>query len=106
MSSSSEIRRLDRVITVAAHRLSGVEKRETWALLPREQVSVAKNIGVMFAKATRYKSSPAAERELEQIWANADARLRAEIAAAQTAKAEILHQDAKAKVAKKSGGWW
>ncbi|MGW6708088.1 hypothetical protein ACWGDE_24790 [Streptomyces sp. NPDC054956] len=105
-NSKSEIRRLDRVLHIATTRLEAVRRRDMDGLLPGEQARVAGNVGVIFAKATRYKSSPRAERGIETIWANAEARLLAEIGAAQTAKAEILHQDAKAKVAKKSSGWW
>ncbi|MEV6683293.1 hypothetical protein AB0N09_41565 [Streptomyces erythrochromogenes] len=105
--SKSEIRRLDRVIDAATRKLQGVEKRETWALSGRDQAAMAKHVAVIVAKGVRgQRPAPRAERGIELIWENANAQLRAEIAAAQTAKAEIHHQAAKAKAAKKSGGWW
>ncbi|MFE0719273.1 hypothetical protein ACFW2T_33025 [Streptomyces sp. NPDC058892] len=104
--SKSEIRRLDNLIATAARKLAGVEARETWALPAGEQARMAGHVAVLVAKATRLKDSPRAKRGIDEIWGNAEARLRAEIGAAQTAKAEILHQEAKAKTAKKASGWW
>ncbi|MFJ3914465.1 hypothetical protein [Streptomyces vinaceus] len=105
--SKSEIRRLDNLIATAARKLEGVQRRETWALPAGDQARMAGHVGVIVAKGVRgQQRSPRAERGIDQIWANAEDRLRAEIAAAQTAKAELIHQAAKAKTAKKSSGWW
>ncbi|THA28463.1 hypothetical protein [Streptomyces sp. A1547] len=104
--SKSEIRRLDNLIAVATRKLAGVQRRETWALPAGEQARMAGHVAVIIGKGTRLKSSPRAERGIDTIWNNAEDRLRAEIAAAQTAKAELIHQAAKAKTEKKSSGWW
>ncbi|MER7050381.1 hypothetical protein ABT391_36750 [Streptomyces jumonjinensis] len=99
-------RKLDQIIKTAAAKLTAVQARESWALAPKEQAKLAAFGTVAFAKATRLKASPMAERGMDAIWEKAENELRSEIAAAQTAKAEILHQAAAAKVAKKSSGWW
>ncbi|MGW6605464.1 hypothetical protein [Streptomyces sp. NPDC055036] len=99
-------RKLDQIIKTAAAKLTAVQSRESWALGPGDQAKLVAYGTVALAKATRLKAAPTAERGMDAIWEKAETELRAEIAAAQTAKAEILHQAAAAKVAKKSSGWW
>ncbi|MFF5914297.1 hypothetical protein ACFY8R_11660 [Micrococcus luteus] len=104
--SKPNTRPFDKQIEAATRKLQGVRSRELWALPAGDQAKVAGYVGVAFAKATRLKSSPMAERGIDRIWANAEAALTAEIAAAEKAKAEVIAQAAAAKVAKKSSGWW
>ncbi|WP_329449425.1 hypothetical protein OG906_43510 (plasmid) [Streptomyces sp. NBC_01426] len=103
----SEIRRLDRLIDTATRKLAGVEGRESWALSGRDQATLGRHVASIVYNGVRgQRPTPKADRGIELIWQNANAQLRAEIAAAQTAKAELLHQAAKAKAEKKSSGWW
>ncbi|MFI7143179.1 hypothetical protein ACIBQ5_37480 [Streptomyces massasporeus] len=99
-------RQFDRMADAARNKLQGVQKREMWALTAGEQAKLASFGTLAFAKATRLKSSPTAERGMERIWTNAEARYRAEIKAAEDAKAKVLAEYATAKAAKKSGGWF
>ncbi|MDJ0347284.1 hypothetical protein QMK19_39530 [Streptomyces sp. H10-C2] len=99
-------RQFDRIIRDTKHKLKAVENHEMWALSAGDQAKLAGYGTLAFAKATRLKSSPMAERAFDRIWSEAAARLRAEVTAAETAKQQLLNEAAAAKVAKKSSGWW
>ncbi|WP_411073325.1 hypothetical protein [Streptomyces sp. cmx-4-25] len=105
--SKPNTRQFDKQIEAATRKLQGVRARELWALPAGDQAKVAGYVGVAFAKATRLKSSPMAERGIDRIWANAEAALTAEIAAAEKAKVAVLAEHAAAKVAKRAESkWW
>ncbi|MDK1477014.1 hypothetical protein QNO07_27080 [Streptomyces sp. 549] len=99
-------RPLDRAITAAVQRLEAVQRRETWVLTPGEQARLAAATALVLAKGTRLKTSPRAEAAAARIWEDADARCRADVAAAQQVKAEALYQEAQAKAQRKAKGWW
>ncbi|WP_189711673.1 hypothetical protein, partial [Streptomyces anandii] len=75
----------DRIIRTAQAKLKGVQARETWALPVRDQAKIAGHVTVVIGKGVRQKSSPRAERGIDQIWSNAEAALRAEISEAEKA---------------------
>ncbi|MCY0932351.1 hypothetical protein OTB20_40635 [Streptomyces sp. H27-H1] len=96
-------RKLDQIIRVAEFKLAGVRRRDVSALPPREQAKFAGNMGKIFAKAVHgQQQAPRAEKALDTIWANAEARLIAEINAAQAAKQQLINKDAKAKIDRKT----
>ncbi|EST17860.1 hypothetical protein [Streptomyces niveus] len=99
-------RKFDKLIQATASKLAAVRSRDTAALPVGDQAKLAGLGVVVVAKATRLKSSPAAERGAERIWTGAESKLQAELAAAQAAKAAVLAEEAAAKVAKKSSGWF
>ncbi|MCY0923708.1 MULTISPECIES: hypothetical protein [Streptomyces] len=102
-------RKLDQAIRVAEFKLAGVRRRDLSALPAREQAKMAGHVGAVIAKGVRgQQPSRRADRGIDLIWQNAEARLLAEISAAQSAKQQVINKDAKAKTDRKaqSKGWW
>ncbi|MGP3691781.1 hypothetical protein ACTVZO_45320 [Streptomyces sp. IBSNAI002] len=102
-------RKLDQAIRTAEAKLKGVRAKESWALPAKDQAKLASYVAVIVGKGVRgQQSSPRSERGIDTLWANAEARLVAEIRAAETAKQQIINKDAAAKIARKSEskGWW
>ncbi|MFD7186293.1 hypothetical protein ACFV90_40820 [Streptomyces sp. NPDC059904] len=105
--SKPNTRQYDRIIRDATSNLQGVRRRKTWALTAGEQAKLAAYGTFMFAKATRLKSSPMADRGMAGVWSQAEQRLQAEIAAAERAKQAVISQAADAKLAKRAESrWW
>lgn len=104
--SSSNVRRLDRMIQDAERKLGAVERRELWPLTGSERTTLVTSVGTGTYKAARGKSTGAAERRIETVWSTAAARLRAEIAAATREKDKAVADAAGTRVARKSKGWW
>lgn len=99
-------RQYDRIIRDTSRKLQAVRRGETWPLTASERARYAGYVGVAFAKATRLKESPMAERGMDRVFEDAIARLQAELQAAEMGKAAVIAEEAKAKVAKKASGWW
>jgi hypothetical protein len=100
-------KQLDRMIQAAERKLAAVERRELWPLEGSERRAILVAGVAGGVKVTRGKSPGKANRVIEATWANAAARLRAEISAAETAKQKVIDEAAAAKVAKRAASrWW
>jgi hypothetical protein len=99
-------RKLDREIAAAQQRLSRAQQRDTTVLPVGDQAKLAALGVVVVAKATRLKDSPTAERAADRIWRETQERLAADVGVLQGERAQLVADEAVARRAKKSGGWW
>lgn len=99
-------RRLDREIRLAENKLNRLKAEDSTALSMGEQAKMAGLAGVAFAKATRLKSSPRAERAAGRIWTSAQERAAADLRVLQSERQQVIDQEAAARRSKKSSGWW
>ncbi|MEU6677681.1 hypothetical protein [Streptomyces sp. NPDC046925] len=101
-----DTRRLDREIQAAQRKLTAVQNREMWPLEGRERRAVASAIVSTSVKVVRHKSPERAKAKADTAWGAAETRLNAEILALQVERQRIVNENAKAKAAKKSSGWF
>lgn len=99
-------RQFDNMIKAAQSKLERVRNGEISALSGGEQVRVAFHIGRGVRRVVRGKSTSPADRAIDGIFADAERRYAAEVAAAEKAKQQVIDQAAADKVAKKSSGWF
>ncbi|MFD9226114.1 hypothetical protein ACFWDI_40375 [Streptomyces sp. NPDC060064] len=99
-------RRLDREIAAVKRKLERVRSKDSSALPVGDQAKLAGLTGVVFAKATRLKSSPMAERGAARIWRGAEERFAADLRVLESERQQLIDQEAAARRAKKSSGWW
>lgn len=98
------IRQLDRQIRDAEGRLRRIRSGEISALSAGEQARVFLHIGQGVRRVVRGKSPAGADAAIDRVFAGAEERVAAELAAAQAARQRLVGETAAAKVAKK--GWW
>lgn len=103
---NADIRRLDREIQQTARKLTAVQNREMWPLEGRERRAILGAITSSSVKVVRHKSTTRDETKVDTAWSAAETRLSAEIAALQAERQRIVNENATAKAAKKSSGWW
>lgn len=102
----ANVKQFDRIIQLAERKLQAVERRELWPLTGPERRRLLAAGFTGGVKVVRHKSTAKADRTIETTWANAAARLRSEITAAQRQKQQFIDKTAADKVAKKAGSWW
>lgn len=103
---AANTRQFDRMIRTAEAKLNGVRNGEISSLSAGEQARVLLHAGRGARRVMRGKSTAPADKAIDRIFEGAEARYRAELQAAQTAKQGAINEAAAAKVAKKSSGWW
>lgn len=101
-----DTRRLDKAIQQTTRKLEAVRNREMWPLDSRERRAVLGALAGGSYRITRGRSTGNADQRIDTAWSAAETRLTAEITALQIERARIVTEDAKAKAAKKSSGWW
>ncbi|WP_309030676.1 hypothetical protein [Streptomyces alfalfae] len=101
-----DTRRLDREIQQTTRKLAAVQNREMWPLDGRERRAILSAVASSSVKVMRHKSTTRDETKVETAWNAAEMRLNAEIIALQAERQRIVNENAKAKAAKKSSGWW
>ncbi|WP_055702885.1 hypothetical protein [Streptomyces silaceus] len=101
-----DTRRLDRAIQQANRKLAAVQNREMWPLDGRERRALLSAMASGSASVVRHKSTSRADTRADTAWSAAETRLIAEIAALQAERQRIVTENAQAKAAKKSSGWW
>ncbi|GGJ43729.1 hypothetical protein [Streptomyces brasiliensis] len=101
-----DTRRLDRAIRETTRKLEAVRNREMWPLDGRERRAVLTAAASGTYRSARGRSTGHADQRIDTAWTSAETRLTAEITALQVERARIVTENAKAKAAKKSSGWW
>ncbi|MEV0120655.1 hypothetical protein AB0I16_03720 [Streptomyces sp. NPDC050703] len=101
-----DTRRLDREIQAATRKLEAVQQRQMWPLDGRERRAILSVVASSSVKVVRHKSTTREENRADTVWSAAEMRLNAEIIALQAERQRIVNENAKAKAAKKSSGWW
>ena len=104
--SKSEIRRLDREIQKAQNKVEAVQRGEWWPLTARERLAMTRALAGGARSVHRGDSTKGAESRMESIDSSITSRLTAELTALHNEKQRILTEDARAKAAKKSSGWF
>ncbi|MEU1130841.1 hypothetical protein ABZ383_13430 [Streptomyces sp. NPDC005900] len=101
-----DTRRLDREIQQTTRKLEAARQRQLWPLDGRERRAVLAAAASGSVAVVRHKSTDRADNKADTTWSAAEARLNAEIIALQTERQRIVGENAQAKAAKKSSGWW
>ncbi|MFD5223900.1 MULTISPECIES: hypothetical protein [Streptomyces] len=99
-------RQLDRQIRESESRLRRIRNGEISALSGGEQARAFLHIGRGVRRVVRGKSTAAPDRAVDRVFADAEERVAAELAAARSARQTVINEAAAATVAKKSSGWW
>ncbi|WP_326813302.1 hypothetical protein [Streptomyces scopuliridis] len=99
-------RRIDREIEAAKRKLDRVRSQDSSALPVGDQAKLAGLTGVAFAKATRLKSSPMAERGAARIWSGAEERAAADLQVLVSERQQLINDEAAARREKKKSGWF
>jgi hypothetical protein len=104
--AKANTRQIDRIIRDSESRLRRVRDGEITALSGGEQARLALHIGRGVAKVARGKSTSRADRAQDQVFADAEERIGAELQAAQQARAQIVSRHAADTVAKRAERRW
>ncbi|MGQ4431020.1 hypothetical protein [Streptomyces sp. SAS_260] len=104
--SKSEIRRLEREINKTQKKLEAVQRGEWWPLTGRERLAMTRALASGARSVHQGRSTSGAESRMESLDSSITTRLNAELTALHTEKQRILSEDARAKAAKKSSGWF
>jgi hypothetical protein len=104
--SKAEIRRLDKEIRRTQNKLEAVQKGEWWPLTSRERMAMTRAMARGARSVQRGRSTSGAEDRMDSIGSAVETRLNAELIALHGEKQRILTEEARAKAAKKSSGWW
>ncbi|MEU8692122.1 hypothetical protein [Streptomyces sp. NPDC048665] len=104
--SKPEIRRLDKAIQQAKNQLQAVRNQEMWPLEGRERRAVLRAAAGGAYSLHRGNGTTRADNKIDAVFSSAEARLDAEINALAKARQRIMTEQATAKAAKKSSGWW
>ncbi|WP_327180465.1 hypothetical protein OG599_35360 (plasmid) [Streptomyces sp. NBC_01335] len=100
-------RKIDREIAAAKAKLERLQDQDSTALPVGDQAKLAGLAGFALAKATRLKSSPAAERAAGKIWSGAIERAAADVNVLESERQQAVAQEAADRRSKKkSGGWF
>ncbi|MFF7013237.1 hypothetical protein ACFY9Y_35085 [Streptomyces fimicarius] len=99
-------RRIDREIRNAKDKLDRIHREDSTALPVRDQAKLAGLTGYALAKATRLKPARGAERAAERIWQNAAETVAADVRVLEAERQQLINEEAAARRAKKSSGWW
>ncbi|MFJ2407058.1 hypothetical protein ACIOUE_37825 [Streptomyces xanthochromogenes] len=98
---------LNRIIQTAEKQLASVQNRELGHLTGAERRAILRHTTAGAIQVGRGKSHGRADSRAEQIWNEAENRLRAEIQAARSLLVQHTTQAATAKVNKRAASrWW
>ncbi|MGB8939263.1 MAG: hypothetical protein WCD21_03335 [Streptomyces sp.] len=101
-----DTRRIDREIRATTRKLEAAQGRQMWPLTGRERRAILAACASGSVKVARGKSGSRSQENADTAWNAATTRLTAEITALQAERQRVVNEDAKAKAAKKSSGWW
>ncbi|MEV6757361.1 hypothetical protein [Streptomyces sp. NPDC051214] len=101
-----DTRRIDRAIREANRKLEAAQQRQMWPLTGPERRAILAAATSGSIKVARGKSGDRSAEKADTAWNAATTRLTAEITALQVERQRVVNEDAKAKAAKKSSGWW
>ncbi|MFZ4178173.1 hypothetical protein ACOZCI_28455 [Streptomyces griseoincarnatus] len=104
--SNADLRRLDREIRHTSKKLEAVRRGELWPLSGRERRAMARAAASGTYRLARGRSTGRAEQQIESTTSAAEMRLTAELNALHGERQRLITEDARAKAAKKSSGWW
>jgi hypothetical protein len=96
-------------IDLARNKLAAVRKGEMWPLTAGEKARLLGNIGRGATKVVRGKSTAAADKAADQVFADAEERLKAEYDVLESERKAKIREKAQKKVGKDSGSgfsWW
>ncbi|MCX4871101.1 MULTISPECIES: hypothetical protein [unclassified Streptomyces] len=99
-------RKLDREIAAMKNKLEQVRSQKSIALSAGDQAKLAALTGYAFAKATRLKSAPGAERAADRIWKRAEESAAADLRVLEGERQQLVDAEAAARREKKTSGWW
>lgn len=97
---------LERIIRTIANQLASVQQRELGHLSGSERRAIVRHTAVAGLQVGRGKSHGRADARAEQVWADAESRLRAELQAAKSLLQRQTGENATARVNKRAKGWW
>ncbi|MGW0603131.1 hypothetical protein [Streptomyces sp. NPDC002640] len=104
--SNPDLRRVDREIRATEKKLDAVRRGEWWPLTGRERAAMARALAGGGISAARGRSTGRAEQRMDTVGSAAETRLNAELTALHVERQRLRTEAARAKVAKKSSGWW
>ncbi|MEU5221012.1 hypothetical protein AB0G79_33095 [Streptomyces sp. NPDC020807] len=90
---------------MTSKKIQALDNQEMWVLTPAEQARLVALAGRAGVKIVRGKSPEKLGGRMDQVWADARARILAEEKAAEDAKQKKADEKAKAKAARGSM-WW
>ena len=97
-------RKLDRIVAAAEAQLAAVQNRESAALPLGQQVKLGAAASLTVAKGVhRQRPSAVADRTTDRVWAEAEERALAELAAARGLRSGAVADAAAARIARKAG---
>ncbi|MEU1224707.1 hypothetical protein [Streptomyces microflavus] len=99
-------RRIDREIRNAKDKQTRLQAQDSTALSAADQAKLAGLGVVAFAKATRLKAAPGAERAADRIWSRAQEDAAADVSVLEAERAQAVAAEAAARREKKTGGWF
>ncbi|MFJ2884293.1 hypothetical protein [Streptomyces sp. NPDC087272] len=99
-------RKLDREIALKRNRLERLRAEDSTALSAGDQAKLAGLMGIAFARATRLKGAPGAERAAERLYSRAIETAAADLRVLEAERQQVLTQAAAARREKRSSGWW
>ncbi|MEV7389458.1 hypothetical protein [Streptomyces sp. NPDC091215] len=105
-SNNSEIRRIDREIRKTTNKLEAVRRGEWWPLTSRERLAMSRAMVGGARSVHQGRSTGRADDRMDSIGTAAETRLNAELSALYIERRRLVTEDAQAKAAKKSSGWW
>ncbi|MFF9626632.1 hypothetical protein [Streptomyces griseosporeus] len=103
---NADIRRLDRAIQATTKKLEAVRRGEWWPLTPRERAAMTRALVGGGYRIARGRSASRAEQRMESTGNAAEMRLSAELTALHAERQRLITEAARAKVARKSSGWF
>ncbi|MFF2902842.1 hypothetical protein [Streptomyces sp. NPDC057966] len=98
-------RKLDREIAAAKQKLGRIRSQESVALSAGDQAKLVGLTGLAFARATRLKSSPMAERGAERIWKRAEETAAADLRVLEGERQKVIDEEAAARRDRKKSRW-
>lgn len=99
-------RKIDREIRNAKAKRDRLQAQDSTALSAADQAKLAGLGVVAFARATRLRSAPGAERAADRIWTRAQEDAAADVSVLEAERAQAVNDEAAARRAKKAGGWF
>ncbi|WP_181804191.1 hypothetical protein [Streptomyces shenzhenensis] len=104
--SNSDIRRIDREISKTTKKLEAVQRGEWWPLTSRERLAMTRALAGGARSIQQGRSTGRAEDRMDSIGTAVETRLNAELTALYGERQRLITEQARAKAAKKSSGWW
>ncbi|MEU4925127.1 hypothetical protein AB0G54_01165 [Streptomyces yokosukanensis] len=101
-----DTRRLDKAIQQTERKLNAVRNQEMWPLEGHERRAVLRAVAGGAYSLHRGNGTARADNKIDNLFNSAEMRLIAELTALKTERQRLVTENAQAKAAKKSSGWW